>query len=306
MSKPLAALQKLFHSAIHALLYPPLRVIIILAVSASLLFILYFEFLYGPVPATLFVLAYLAYAGTVVFLGLRSYARLAENPENDSLPARLLRRDDLRGSLSSWGRAAFNLLYALFCLLAKRIGNTHSFDAPGLYSLVIVVISLLIGSAKRRNALRPESSERRDRRFMRLISVLLLLLALVFAAITAGAIIDSKDTVWLTFVLTFQVLFTGLRLILYGTDAIRSIGTGNTLAHMISDVNLSIVLVALYTTVNALLGRFCSDRGTFLVLSVIAGSLILCAVLYVAVCAFRRAWGHPEPAAEDTLPARWK
>ena len=294
--------KRILVSVENALLRPPFRVKAGIVVAASLLFILYFQFLYGPVWATFFVLAFVAYAAAIVFFSLGDYEkRILGNPENNSFAAHLLRREDLRESLGFWARAAINFLYALFCLLARSVGGTHTFDAPLLYSLVLIVIWLILGEAKKRNTRHPDTAERRDRFVVRMISVLLLLLALAFAAITAGVILDGRTSVWPAFILTFQILFTGMRLFLYGMDSIRNIGTGNTLLHMISDVNLTVVLVAVYTAVSAFLGRFCPEKGLFLVLSVLSGSLVLSAILHIALRALKRGWKGAATQAESTF-----
>ena len=301
MSKLLDKLRGVLASAFNCVFNPPFRIRIGLAVSASLLFILYFQFFYGPVWATFFVLSFVSYAGAVVFFGLQTLEKRADNPDDRSFSARILRREDLRHSLGFWLRAVISLFYAVFCLLAGRIGHTHSFDAPCLYSMVLVLICLIIGNTKRKDALHPETTERRDRNVIRAISVLLPLLAIAFAAMSAETILNRRSVVLPAFVLTFQILFTAIRFFLYGVDSIRSIGTGNTLLHMIADVNLTIVLVALYTTIVALLSRFCPDDGTALILSVLSGALILCAILRIAVIAIHRAWrvstSQPDPSS---------
>ena len=158
---------------------------------------------------------------------------------------------------------------------------------------MLVLICLIIGHTMRRDILRPDRKERRDRRVIRMVSMLLPVLAIAFIVMTAETILDSRSSVWPAFILTFQILFTAFRLFLYGIDSIRTIGSGNTLIHIISDVNLTVVLVALHTTIAALLGRFCTDDGMSLILTVLSASLILCAILRVAILAFRRAWASP-------------
>lgn len=114
MSEHPQTLQTFFTAAGNALFNPPFRVKIGIVSTASLLFIAYFQFFYGPIWATSLVLMFVAYAGTVVFLGLQRLEKRAEDPEDQSLSARILRRDDLRDSIGFWIRAAFSFFMLYF------------------------------------------------------------------------------------------------------------------------------------------------------------------------------------------------
>ena len=276
-------------------LCPPAGWTLRIVLFAAALFVVYFQFFFGPVWATLLVLAAAGYAAAVVCLLVsRVIGGEADLPGHGRI-VRLLRRADLRCALGFTTRAAVNLLYTLFCLLAGAVGHMRAFAAPAAYSAALFLVSAAVAHLQRRGFRAASGSPVLGRLGCRIVSLLLVPLAASFAAVTAGTILDGRAARWPAFVLAFQILFTAARLALCGADAFRARGESAALPHLIRDVNLTAALVALYTTAAELLGRFIPDEGLYLALTVTAGALILTAVSAVAVRSVRRAF-RPDAA----------
>ena len=269
-----------------AVLYPPLRAVLLLIAASFVFSVAYFQFLYGPLSATLLVLALDAYTGLVVYLGLQAFSRRKiEDIRRRPAVAALLRHADLCTGIGIWSGTALSLLYTLFCAASAWVEQSSWHIILALYNLLLFFMNLSCAALLNN----PEKAPAREGRTLRTVSFLLLLLGLLFTGISVETILRNETRHWPAFFLIFQVFFTAVRLILYAVDVFRLRRDGNTLRHLMKDVNLSVALVALYTTEVTFAARFCAGELPRLILNLLTSTLVFYFILRLAANACVRA-----------------
>ena len=276
----------------HRILHPPARALARIVCFAVLLFILYFQFFYGPFWATCFVLGVTAYSATALWLFFAGkLAEITDNPAAHPRLAALASRADLRNAAVFWASAALHLAHCLIYLFMAKLERSSWFAVLALYSVILFAIHVCCAGEMQRAVHSPESAQKRERYMTRILSVLLLLISLAFVGISIETVFRNEAKRWPAFVLAFQILFTLIRLLLYGLDAFRSRHSGNTILRMTKDVNLVVVLVAVYTTQTAFLARFSSDMLLRLSLNIMSSLILFIFIMRITVGAVLRAFG---------------
>lgn len=273
-------LSGLIRRPLHALTHPGLRVSCALCLIAAALFIVYFQFFFGPVVRTIAVLGFCAYAGLTAYNTARDtlQRRKAETAPETGFLAR-------HGLQDSWIFLVFaliSLLSNLFFLLMARLHHSTWFGVFALYNLVLFAINLFVGREMRRLKARSDAPacEKKD---ARIVGILLIVLSLVFTGITMETILRNQSKAWPAFVLAFQILFVLFRLALYSHSAWRSRDDAGMLRRAVRTVNLSSTLCALYTTQATFLARFCGSELLRLVLNLVTAAAVFALLLRMAL-----------------------
>ena len=274
------ALRRRAGACLHAFTHPGARAAAVLCLLSALLFVLYFQFFFGPPLLTLAVLAVCAYAGLTAYNAARD--AMARTKDEPSRVAGFPTRHTLQDSWVFLLCAAVSLLSNLFFLLMARLNRSTWFGVFALYNLVLFAVNLFIGREMRRLAAACDAPAR-EKKDARIVGVLLLSLALVFTGISVETILRNQSKAWPSFVLAFQILFACFRLALYGHSAYRCRNDTGTLTRAVKNVNLSCALCALYTALATFLARFCGDEILRLALNLAAVAVILTLLLRLSL-----------------------
>ena len=273
-------LSGLVRRPLHAVTHPGLRVSCVLCLAAAALFILYFQFFFGPLSRTLAVLGFCGYAGLAAYNTARD---TLERREAAAAPGSgFLARHGLQDSWIFWVFALISLLSNLFFLLMARLHHSTWFGVFALYNLVLFAINLFIGREMRRPGT-DSGAPAREKKDARVVGILLIILSLVFTGITMETILRNQSKDWPAFVLAFQILFVLFRLVLYGHSAWRFRGDAGMLRRAVRTVNLSSALCALYTTQATFLARFCGSELLRLILNLVTAAVVFALLLRMAV-----------------------
>ncbi len=273
-------LSGLVRRPLHAVTHPGLRVSCALCLAAAALFIVYFQFFFGPLSRTLAVLGFCAYAGLAAYNTARDtlQRRRAEAAPGTGF----LARHGLQDSWIFWVFALISLLSNLFFLLMARLHHSTWFGVFALYNLVLFAINLFIGREMRLPGT-GSGAPAREKKDARVVGILLIILSLVFTGITMETILRNQSKDWPAFVLAFQILFVAFRLGLYSHSAWRFRGDAGMLRRAVRTVNLSSALCALYTTQATFLARFCGSELLRLVLNLITAAVVFALLLRMAL-----------------------
>ena len=267
-------------------LHPPLKVGIGIVLSAVLLFIIYFQFFFGPIGMTLFVLAFVAYAALIVYEAFQELKKRSAGmePRYPKLAA-MARRADIRKSAMRYGSALMCFLFVLFCLISGITQKSSWYLVLAFYNQVLLIANFIAARELQRSVLHPlpaVEQQRHEARIASIISTLLIIVSLIFSGIAMESILRNRVTHYPNFVLAFQVLFTALRLAIVALDAFRFRREGSTIEHVVREINLCVALCAVYTTQATFLARFCPDEWMRLLCNLITSFIVFYSILRIS------------------------
>ncbi len=200
-----------------------------------------------------------------------------------------------------------SFVFLVFCLYSGFTQRSLWFMVLGLYNLLFSLIRLSVAMVTRHKLFTPRSDETPthfEARLSLLIGLWLLIVSLVFTAISVETIIRNQSLHYPPFFLILLVLFNIVRFVILGIGILQKRNIGSTLSHTVQRTNMIVCLCSIYTTQVALLDTFSHNEVFRLILNLFTCTIVFYGILSISIDTVHSARMalHPNLAEEDVQP----
>lgn len=265
-------------------LYPniPLRIALIIISTVMLIYVFAFEYDNSPIAYIAYVLS--AYAVTIFTISMiqiikRCKSIVKANPYVE----RYIEDMELRAAISLSVSTLMNILYAAFRIVSAMLYHSVWSGAVGGYYVVLSLIRIML--LRNGRAIRKQSEAQKDKewRSYRLCGILLFILNLAMAAMSAQMIWQNKTYDYPGMMIYVSAMYTFYSFTMAIVNSVKFHKRNNTILSAAKMINLAGALMSIFALQTAMLTQFGGEVEMRQTMNLITGVSVCVIVLLIAI-----------------------